>query len=80
MSYMTLAQSPYSTRVEGSCGMCKDRIEAVALKTIGVLKAAWNDETKMLQLEVEPSLFQEMELHRAIALAGHDTEKNESRR
>lgn len=75
LSYIATAQQSYSTHVEGSCGMCKDRIEAAALKTIGVLTAEWNEDSKMLKVTVEPSLFVEMELHKAIAKAGHDTEK-----
>ncbi|MBK8108866.1 MAG: hypothetical protein IPK46_00250 [Saprospiraceae bacterium] len=73
-SILLSAQTSYTTRVEGACGMCKDRIEEAALKTIGVLKADWNEETKILTLEVEAQLFAEMELHRAIANVGHDTE------
>ena len=74
-SILLSAQTSYTTRVEGACGMCKDRIEEAALKTIGVLKAEWNEETKILILEIESLLFVEMELHRAIANVGHDTEK-----
>ena len=39
---------------------CKDRIETVASQTNGVLRAAWNDEQKCGQLEVEQVYFRQM--------------------
>ncbi|KAB2866320.1 MAG: efflux RND transporter periplasmic adaptor subunit [Bacteroidales bacterium] len=61
--------------VSGNCEMCKDRIETAAKSVKGVLNAVWNDKTKQIHVE-----FNDMEtnldaIQKAIALAGHDTEK-----
>lgn len=69
------AQNTITIKVEGSCDMCKDRIEAAALTTIGVIKAEWLVETKMLTVDYDAQLFQESELHLALSKVGHDTEK-----
>jgi len=61
-------------KASGACGMCKDRIEEAALNTIGVNSATWSSKTQILKVEYS-GLFQEMELHQAIADVGHDTEK-----
>ena len=76
LSHFLYAQNPvYTTRVEGACGMCKDRIEAAALKTIGIVTADWNEDTKILSVTYDSKLFIELELHKSIAKAGHDTDK-----
>jgi outer membrane receptor for ferrienterochelin and colicins len=69
------AQNKQSIKVLGSCGMCQERIEDLAKNTIGVISASWDEETKLLQLLIEPGLFQEKELHQKLADAGHDTDQ-----
>lgn len=64
-----------SFKVKGLCEMCKERIETVSMNTIGVQSANWESETTVLTLTVDPKLFIEDELHKALAAAGHDTDK-----
>ncbi|MBR9922961.1 MAG: TonB-dependent receptor [Bacteroidetes bacterium] len=60
--------------VDGICGMCKDRIEGVALEIKGVESADWNVEVKQLTVNYDSKIFKLKRLHREIAYAGHDTE------
>ncbi|MCB0567752.1 MAG: carboxypeptidase-like regulatory domain-containing protein, partial [Phaeodactylibacter sp.] len=75
------AQSTYPAgdtvriRVDGVCGMCKERIENAALKTVGVRFANWDIPSKTLTATRSPEPFDEAELHRNISNAGHDTDK-----
>jgi len=62
-------------RVSGLCGMCKDRIEQTALALNGVGHAVWNQETGMLHVKYDEAVTSLMSIHRAIAQAGHDTDK-----
>lgn len=64
-----------SFRVYGNCGMCKDRIESTAMALNGVHRASWNQETKALEITFHPEKVDLMDVHEAIAQAGHDTEK-----
>jgi len=68
-------QKMVSYQVAGACEMCRDRIEEVSLKTIGVKSAFWNIKTGKLSLEISNDRFNEEELHKNLAFAGHDTEK-----
>jgi copper chaperone CopZ len=61
-------------RVEGVCGMCKERIENAALIK-GVKKVDWDQATRMLTVIYKPSKVNEMTIHQSIANAGHDTDK-----
>lgn len=60
--------------VYGNCGMCKDRIEEAAYTQKGVLSATWDSETQMLYLEYDSGILDPMEVEKAIAAVGHDTE------
>lgn len=71
----TLKGKVYQMRVEGNCGMCHDRIEEAAFQVPGVKDGHWDQNTKMLYVEIDPVVFNEFELHQAIASAGHDTDK-----
>lgn len=62
-------------RVDGVCGMCKERIENAALGTVGVRFADWDLPSKILTVTLSPEPFDEAALHRNIADVGHDTEK-----
>ena len=58
--------------VYGNCSMCKERIEKAALSVEGIDQAIWDEDSKMLHLN-----HQEMdmvEVHKAVALVGHDTD------
>ena len=61
-------------KVEGVCGMCKERIETAALIK-GVKMATWNKETQMLKVIFKTKNATEEEIQKAIAAVGHDTEK-----
>ena len=63
-------------KVYGNCGMCKDRIEKAANSLPGVNQASWDAETDMLHLEYEPDVVSKMEVEKAIAAVGHDTENH----
>lgn len=60
--------------VSGNCEMCKDRIETAAKSIAGVSVADWDVNTKKLKLEFSRETKLE-NIHKAIAAAGHDTEK-----
>jgi membrane fusion protein, copper/silver efflux system len=62
-------------RVEGLCGMCKERIETTAKSVHGVQSAEWNAETKLLHLTFDKSHTNIDDVKKAIADAGHDNDK-----
>ena len=59
--------------VSGSCGMCKDRIEEVAVQVIGVQSADYDLDNQNLRIAVQ-SVFQKSELVSALLLVGHDAD------
>lgn len=59
--------------VYGNCSMCKERIEKAALSVDGVQQAVWDENTKLLQLHIQPGTKPDM-IHKAVALVGHDTD------
>ncbi len=61
-------------KVYGNCEMCKDRIETAAGEVNGVKSAMWDTESKMLHLEYYPEITSIMDVEKAIAAVGHDTE------
>jgi mercuric ion binding protein len=61
-------------KVAGNCNMCKARIEKAALSVEGVSAAAWDKETKMLEIEYDAGKSDLKTVQMAIAEAGHDTE------
>jgi Cu(I)/Ag(I) efflux system membrane fusion protein len=61
--------------VSGSCEMCKDRIEHASLSLDGVVQATWDSKTQKLRVTFDTSRIGLDDLHKAIAGAGHDTEK-----
>jgi len=63
-------------KVEGLCGMCKARIENTAKEIDGVTGAEWDGTTKMLTLEFDLAKTKLETISKAIAKAGHDTEKD----
>lgn len=59
--------------VKGNCGMCEKRIEKAALEVIGVLKADWIKETKILEVTFDDSKTSTDKIEMAIAKVGLDT-------
>lgn len=76
LSLQAVGQSDVDTatiKVEGVCGMCKDRIENAAYIK-GVKKATWDKETKILTVIYKPNKVTLLQIEEGIAAAGHDTE------
>ncbi len=65
-------------KVEGSCEMCKARIEKAALSVIGVSTATWDAKDKMLHLNFDAAKTSLSAISKAIAKVGHDTEKDKA--
>lgn len=61
-------------KVWGVCEQCKARIENAALIK-GVKLAEWNKQTQMLKVIFVPEKVTLDDIHKAVAEAGHDTEK-----
>lgn len=61
--------------VQGLCEMCKDRIEKAAKSVSGVTSASWDIKTKQLHLNFDPAKTSADAVAKAIAKAGHDTDK-----
>jgi len=62
----------YSFRVEGTCGMCQERIEKIALKKGKAKTAEWNVDTKILKVEIDEAKTQVSHIRHFLAQAGHD--------
>jgi cation transport ATPase len=58
-------------QVEGVCGMCKERIEAAALRTTGVKFAEWHKTDKILHVVYNAKKVEETEIRNAVANTGH---------
>lgn len=82
-SFFATAQSinqiPDSIYVYGNCDQCKSRIEKTAQKIKGVTTASWNESTKMLRLQYDSTQVSISEIHKRIANAGHDTERERAK-
>lgn len=70
---MKMSDADETFTVYGNCSMCKERIEKAALSVKGVLKAHWDENTKLLQLNLDEKV-KVADVHKAIAKAGHDTD------
>ena len=58
--------------VEGSCGMCKERIEN-ALTDAGVQKADWDEDSHIVSVTYNPKKFNRLKMQKIVAAVGHDT-------
>ena len=63
-------------KVKGNCDQCKKRIENAAYLK-GVKSTSWNEETQMLKVVFRADKVTEMQIHEAVAKAGHSTDKVE---
>ena len=61
-------------KVAGVCGMCQNRIETAAMMK-GVKFASWDKETQILKVIYQTKKVSEETILKAVADAGHDTEK-----
>lgn len=64
--------------VKGSCDMCKERIEKAAMGVNGVQSAHWDKEEQIIHLQFDAQKTSEEAISKAIAKAGHDTDKNKA--
>lgn len=64
--------------VQGSCEMCKERIETAAKSVKGVLMAHWDVDKKELHLDFDPAQTNLDAISKAIAKVGHDTDKDKA--
>jgi Cu(I)/Ag(I) efflux system membrane fusion protein len=64
--------------VQGLCEMCKERIEKTAKSVNGVSSALWDSKTLQLHLDFAPAETNEDEISKAIAKAGHDTDRHKA--
>jgi mercuric ion binding protein len=70
-----IAMTELSFGVRGNCGMCKNTIEKAANGIDGFENATWNVDEKKVDVSFDDTKTNEMEIHKAIAASGYDTEK-----
>ena len=68
----------YVTEVNGNCEQCQKRIQKAAFSVVGVKSAIWNIETHQLSLILNEEKCSLLEVKKAIALVGHDTDEVKS--
>ncbi len=61
-------------KVSGNCGMCKETIETAAMSLNGVIEADWSQETHMIHINYNANMVKLVDIHKAIAKSGYDTE------
>lgn len=64
----------FKARVEGNCGMCKDRIETVAKSNKNVKSAVWSVSKKNLTVSYDASKTDKKAILKSVAEVGHDNE------
>lgn len=62
-------------KVDGVCGMCKDRIEEAVYELPGIKIADWDEYTKELIVRYNKTKVTNDEIQQHVASIGHDTEK-----
>jgi mercuric ion binding protein len=62
-------------KANGSCEMCKHRIENALKKSSAIKTAVWNENSKTVQVQYFKSKINPSEIEQLIAAVGHDTEK-----
>ncbi len=62
-------------KVDGVCGMCKDRIEEAVNELSGIKSAGWDVYTKELIVRYNKTKTTNDAIQRKVASIGHDTEK-----
>ncbi|MDI1257223.1 MAG: heavy-metal-associated domain-containing protein [Flavobacterium sp.] len=65
----------YSIEVNGNCEQCKKRIEKAAYSVAGVKSAVWDIESHNLQLILNEEKAAPLDVKKAMAKAGHDTDE-----
>lgn len=65
----------YNIEVNGTCDMCKKRIEKAAFSVSGVKSAEWNSDDQMLHLIMNEQKGSILAVKKAVAQVGHDTDE-----
>lgn len=65
----------YATEVNGNCEQCQKRIQKAAFSVEGVKSAVWNIETHQLHLILNEEKCTLLDVKKAIAKVGHDTDE-----
>jgi mercuric ion binding protein len=65
----------YNIEVNGNCEQCKKRIEKAAFAVSGVKSAEWHIDDHILHLIINEEKCSLLDVKKAIAKAGHDTEE-----
>jgi mercuric ion binding protein len=68
----------YTTEVNGNCEQCQKRIQKAAYSVPGVKSASWSIETHQLSLIINEEKCSLMDVKKAIAKVGHDTDSVKS--
>jgi cation transport ATPase len=68
----------YTIDVNGNCEQCKKRIEKAAYSVVGVKSAVWDVETHQLALILNEEKTTLLDVKKAIAKVGHDTDEVKS--
>lgn len=64
----------HDVEVNGSCEMCKKRIEKAAYSVPGVKSAEWHADDTTLHLIINEEKCSTLDVKNAVAKAGHDTD------
>ena len=64
----------FKAKVEGNCGMCKDRIETVVKSDKNVKSAVWSVSKKTLTVSYDASKTDKKTILKSVAEVGHDNE------
>jgi copper chaperone CopZ len=68
----------YTTEVNGNCEQCQKRIQKAAYSVAGVKSASWDIESHQLSLIINEEKCSLMDVKKAIAKVGHDTDSVKS--
>lgn len=64
----------FKAKVEGNCGMCKDRIETAVKANKNVSSANWSMSKKVLTVSYDASKTDKKSILKSVADVGHDNE------
>lgn len=64
----------YTTEVNGNCEQCQKRIQKAAYSVSGVKSASWSIETHQLNLIINEEKCSLVDVKKAVAKVGHDTD------
>ena len=68
----------YTTEVNGNCEQCQKRIQKAAYSIPGVKSASWSVETHQLTVIINEEKCSILDVKKAIAKVGHDTDSVKS--